>query len=325
MKKLFEGRWKTLKITIALLLGLIFLPITILLLIGWLIHTKVTNRNIKFISLSVIAVFVLFFIPAYILAITRQSPVKPSVKNTTQIAGIAATSNPITIPSSTPTSIPKPTIEPSATPIPLNLEFVKVERVVDGDTISIEGGKVVRYIGIDTPETVDPRKPVQCYAKEASARNKELVEGQIVGLEKDVSETDKYNRLLRYIYKDNILINELLVREGYARSSSYPPDIKYQDKFRLAEQEARDNKRGLWGDVCNVTPTQTKPPTPTPVKNPTGNTQGQQNADPGSYVCNCSKTCPNLSCAEAQYQLNVCGCSQRDADDDGIACDVQCQ
>lgn len=121
------------------------------------------------------------------------------------------------------------------------------------------------------------------------------------------------------------MINELLVKEGYAHSSSYPPDIKYQDKFRLAEQEARKNKQGLWGETCDITPTQTKSPTSTPIKTQTSNSQNQQTPDSGSYVCNCSKTCPNLSCDEAQYQLNVCGCSQRDADDDGIACDAECQ
>lgn len=247
----------------------------------------------------------------------------PTVKNPSQIAGTAITQAPTEVPS------PIPTIEPSATSVPLNLELVSVKRVVDGDTISLENGKVVRYIGIDTPETVDPRKPVQCFGKEASARNKELVEGQIIGLEKDISETDKYGRLLRYVYKGDVLINELLVREGYAHSSSYPPDIKYQEKFRLAEQEASENTRGLWGEACVVTPTVVQA-TKAPTKVQTGGTQGQQSQTQqvpatGSYTCNCSKTCPNMSCAEAQYQLNVCGCSARDADKDGIACDTQCQ
>lgn len=324
IKKLFEGRKKFLTVPTTALLGIILLPITILLLIGWLIYNKVSNNKIKVVSLSIIAVFALFFVAVYISAIVSSNPAKPDIKNNSQIAGIA-TSVPTEVPS------PTPTIEPSATPLPLNLEFVMVERVIDGDTIRIEGGKVVRYIGIDTPETVDPRKPVQCYAKEATARNKELVEGQIVGLEKDVSETDKYNRLLRYVYKDDILINKLLVREGYAHSSSYPPDIKYQDEFRLAEQEAQKNKLGLWGEACSITPT-LSPPSPIPTKKPTtGTVQGQQapiqppSQGAGGYACNCSKTCPNLSCDEAQYQLNLCGCSARDADHDGIACDAQCQ
>lgn len=127
----------------------------------------------------------------------------------------------------------------------------KVARVIDGDTIKLESGETVRYIGIDTPETVDPRRPVGCFGKEASAKNKELVLGKEVRLVKDISETDKYQRLLRYVYAGDIFVNEYLVREGYARASSYPPDVKYQDLFRDAEREAREAKRGLWADgVC---------------------------------------------------------------------------
>lgn len=128
---------------------------------------------------------------------------------------------------------------------------VKVIRVVDGDTIVIENGLKLRYIGINTPESVDPRRPVECFAKEASARNKTLVEGKTIRLEKDISETDRSKRLLRYVYVDNIMVNETLVREGYAYASSYPPDIKYQERLKTAEQEARENNRGLWGS-CEI-------------------------------------------------------------------------
>lgn len=124
----------------------------------------------------------------------------------------------------------------------------KVSRVVDGDTIQLENGQKVRYIGIDTPETVDPRKPVQCFGREASNKNKELVEGKEVHLVKDVSETDKYGRLLRYVYVGDMFVNDYLVRNGYAHASTFPPDVKYQDQFKQAEQEARENKRGLWAD-----------------------------------------------------------------------------
>ena len=133
-----------------------------------------------------------------------------------------------------------------------SIPTVKVTRVIDGDTIEIEGGQKVRYIGIDTPETVDPRKPVQCFGIEASNINKELVEGKNVRLAKDISEIDKYGRLLRYVYVDNTFVNDLLVREGYAHSSSYPPDIKYQNQLTQAEQEAQQNSRGLWS-ACNST------------------------------------------------------------------------
>lgn len=125
-------------------------------------------------------------------------------------------------------------------------DLVKVTRVVDGDTIEIEGGEKVRYIGIDTPETMDPRKPVQCFGVESSKKNKELVEGKTVRLEKDITDRDKYNRLLRYVWLDNTLINLALVEGGFAYSYSYPPDIKYQDKFVTAQKEAREAKVGLW-------------------------------------------------------------------------------
>src|SRR3972149_5779407 len=126
-------------------------------------------------------------------------------------------------------------------------EGVLVSKVIDGDTIEIEGGMKVRYIGIDTPETSHPTKGVQCFGRQATERNRQLVEGKKVRLEKDVSETDKYGRLLRYIWVGEQLVNELLVKEGFAFSSSYPPDVKYQERFRQAEIKARGSNKGLWG------------------------------------------------------------------------------
>ena len=143
---------------------------------------------------------------------------------------------------------PSPSFAPLATETSKKAEnnSVKVIRVVDGDTIEIEGGEKVRYIGIDTPETVDPRKTVQCFGVEASKKNQELVEGKMVRLEKDITDRDKYNRLLRYVYVGDTFINLELVKQGFAYSYSYPPDIKYQDQFVNAQQEAREEKRGLW-------------------------------------------------------------------------------
>lgn len=122
-----------------------------------------------------------------------------------------------------------------------------VTKVIDGDTVQIDGKFTLRYIGVDTPETVDPRRTQQCFGKEAADENKRLVLGKRVTLEKDVSETDRYGRLLRYVYVDGEMINNLLVEKGFAQARSYPPDIKYQEKFRLAEMTARENARGLWG------------------------------------------------------------------------------
>ncbi|MEK7091291.1 MAG: thermonuclease family protein [Patescibacteria group bacterium] len=139
------------------------------------------------------------------------------------------------------------TTPPTSTPSSSLFIDAIVTNVIDGDTFTIEGGKVVRMIGIDTPETVHPSKPVQCYGKEASAKTTELIEGQKIRLEKDVSETDKYNRLLRYIWKGEVLINELLVKEGYAQSSSYPPDIKYQDRFVAPPSKRPETARRVCG------------------------------------------------------------------------------
>lgn len=192
-----------------------------------------------------------------------------------------------------------------------NEDLYLVEKVIDGDTIRLEGGLVVRYIGIDTPEAVDPRKPVQCFAKEASEKNRELVEGKLVSLEKDISETDRYGRLLRYVYSGDGMVNEILVREGFAYSYSYPPDVKNQELFRQAEEEARENNRGLWGAVCSVENQSQNQPT---------------TVSSGKYVCDCSKSCSKIaSCEEAQYQLTVCGCTARDGDGDGLACESSCQ
>jgi micrococcal nuclease len=128
----------------------------------------------------------------------------------------------------------------------------RVIRVIDGDTIevNVEGAiHKVRYIGIDTPETVHPSEPVECFGKEASDKNSELVEGKIVRLEKDVSETDIYGRLLRYVWVGDIFVNDYLVRQGYAYAYTYPPDVKYAEQFAAAQIEARENNRGLWA-IC---------------------------------------------------------------------------
>lgn len=123
---------------------------------------------------------------------------------------------------------------------------VLVTRVIDGDTIEIAGGERVRYIGIDTPETVSPRKPIQCFGKEASQRNTELVLGKNVRLVSDVRDRDQYGRLLRYVYVDDLFINRELIAEGYARIETIPPDVAHAKEFLAAERDARATRRGLW-------------------------------------------------------------------------------
>ena len=128
-----------------------------------------------------------------------------------------------------------------------NNTTVFVTRVVDGDTIEIEGGEKVRYIGVNTPESVDPRRKVQCFGKEASAYNKKLVEGKRVRLGADLEDRDRYRRLLRYVWLGDTMINEKLVQDGYAQVMTIPPNVKYADRFRVAQTEAREAKQGLWG------------------------------------------------------------------------------
>ena len=190
-------------------------------------------RNIRTLWLIIISLFLIF---AGILLVTFSFSTKPQIS-----------------PQSVSTSKPDTEYEAQGETATLGTknvtpqgELVRVTRVVDGDTIEIEGGQTVRYIGIDTPETVHPQKAVECFGREASNKNKELVEGKMVQLEKDISETDKYGRLLRYVYANGVFINELLVKEGFAHASSYPPDIKYQDLLNSAQEEARSQSRGLW-------------------------------------------------------------------------------
>ena len=125
-------------------------------------------------------------------------------------------------------------------------QLIRVVRVIDGDTIEIEDGQKVRYIGINSPELHDPRRPVGCFAKQSYEENKKLVEGKTITMERDISETDKYKRLLRYVWIGDVLVNDYLVRQGFALTSTFPPDVKYETQFLEAETEARENNPGLW-------------------------------------------------------------------------------
>jgi micrococcal nuclease len=184
----------------------------------------------------------------------------------------ACADEPPTTPSLSPraslTASPSSDATPTST-LPPGLTPATVTRVVDGDTIEVEiAGQeyTLRYIGINTPETVDPRRPVECFGREASDFNKQLALGEAVGLEKDVSETDQFGRLLRYVWLGGPstgsgqaeMVNATLVREGYAQASAYPPDVKYQDFFSSLQAEAAGAGRGLWGAVCE--PTTSPPP-----------------------------------------------------------------
>lgn len=252
------------------------------------------------------------------------------------IAGLT-TSSPSRIPSQeqkpTPTvtkEITTPINTPTSTITPKK-DVYKVLKVIDGDTldVSINGRReTLRLIGIDTPETVDPRKPVQCFGKEASDKAKEILNGKSVLLEPDnsQSERDKYNRLLRYvILQDGTNFNKYMISEGFAHEYTYQSNpYKYQSEFKQAERKARENKKGLWSDTaCGSVPSakpqiRTQPKTRQTSQSPAVNT--------GSYSCNCAKLCSQIaSCEEAKYQLNQCGCSARDSDGDGIPCESLCR
>lgn len=145
---------------------------------------------------------------------------------------------------------------------PAGSEIATVTRVVDGDTIEVRitgredgpgagdaeigGVYPVRLIGIDTPESVDPRRPVECFGVEASAAARALLAGASVHLVVDVEEADGYDRLLRYVYLGQEMANARLVVNGYASAYTYPPNIRHSELFVQLEREARESDRGLW-------------------------------------------------------------------------------
>ena len=131
-------------------------------------------------------------------------------------------------------------------------DHARVHRVVDGDTIELTDGRLVRYIGIDAPElrrregthwVVDP----QPFGQEARDANARLVEGKTVRLEYDVQTRDRYGRLLAYVYADGQMVNATLLEAGYARLLTIPPDVRYAERFQRLAEEARRLHRGLWG------------------------------------------------------------------------------
>lgn len=142
--------------------------------------------------------------------------------------------------------IPSPGTIATLTPTrpALARETAQVTQVIDGDTIEVElDGQHyrVRYIGMDTPEVGEP-----FYAAAIEA-NRRLVQGQVVEMEKDVSETDRYGRLLRYVYVGNVMVNEELIRLGMAQVATFPPDVEYAERFLIVQEEAQTQGVGLWG------------------------------------------------------------------------------
>jgi micrococcal nuclease len=143
-------------------------------------------------------------------------------------------------------------------------EDATVTRVIDGDTIEVRIANKrfsVRYIGVDSAEL--NRKPLQCFAKEAQAFNRELVLNKTVRLEKDINETDKFGRLLRYVYlQDGRMVNAELVKNGYALAITYPPDVKYAEPLAALQTQAREAGAGLWTKCAQPAPVPTATPAP---------------------------------------------------------------
>ncbi len=253
--------------------------------------------------------------------------------NSEPSAASASPSGAATAPSPTPTRQPSPSATPSATAEPVlgaaplgPTERAIVLRVVDGDTIEVDRGRGperVRYIGIDTPEAVDPSRPVEWMGPEASAANAALVGGREVVLERDVSETDRYGRLLRYVWVEDagsptgwVFVNLALVAAGYAQVATYPPDVRYAELFLVAQAEARSAERGLWG-----APPSTPTPRPTSAPKPSST---PADCDP-SYPSVCiPPPPPDLDCPDIPYrrfEVLPPDPHRFDADHDGIGCE----
>ncbi len=149
-------------------------------------------------------------------------------------------------------TMPSPGAAESGSPPRARLETTRILRVIDGDTVVTDSGDRIRYIGVDTPETRHPRRPVECLGAEAKETNRKLVEGKVVILETDVSEMDRYGRSLRYVFlpdargRPAFFVNAELAALGLARAKFYPPDISRKKRIREAERSARLAGKGIW-------------------------------------------------------------------------------
>ncbi len=151
-----------------------------------------------------------------------------------------------------------PDIQPS--PEPPDDALPVVTRVIDGDTVELQDGRKVRYIGIDAPEI----NKHDCFATEAKMENARLVLNRSVRLERDVTNTDRFGRLLRYVYVGDTFVNLALIADGFAQVLTYPPDVRFNEQFRTATAEARTAKRGQWGGCQDSEPS----PSPATTKTP---------------------------------------------------------
>ncbi|OIO30850.1 hypothetical protein AUJ77_01750 [Candidatus Nomurabacteria bacterium CG1_02_43_90] len=156
-------------------------------------------------------------------------------------------------------------------------KYYPVTKVVDGDTVTINldgTSETIRLIGINTPETVDPRKPVECFGKQASDEAKTILIGKKVRIEKDSTqgERDKYGRLLAYVFRDDgLFFNEHMIQQGYAYEYTYNKPYKYQTQFKADQVTAQSQGKGLWASgVCDSTVTTSSTSTSTTTTSPSG-------------------------------------------------------
>lgn len=147
----------------------------------------------------------------------------------------------------------KETVVPKQQNQTSNIEYAVVNRVIDGDTVLLEDGRMVRYLYIDTPETVKPDAPVECFGHEAKELNRALVEQREIVMISEQETKDDYGRELRIVFlkgsnltKIESSINAQLVEKGYARAKIYKPNTNYETQFQKLEQEAQSTQRGLW-------------------------------------------------------------------------------
>jgi micrococcal nuclease len=245
-----------------------------------------------------------------------------------QVATVPVQPSPVPTAATNPIVTPSPILDPTLTEtpaqIPPSMVEAQVTNVVDGDTINVlidSQEYRVRYIGVDTPETVHPTLGEEPYGSEASEYNKTLVENQTVFLEKDVSETDQFGRLLRYVWLDNRrMVNALLVAEGYAQVTTFPPDVRHVDFFLELERVAREDELGLWG----LPPEPILLKTPEPLQENIPNSAEGENCDP-SYLEVCiPPPPPDLDCGDiAMKNIRVVGSDPHrfDGDGDGFGCE----
>ena len=150
---------------------------------------------------------------------------------------------------------PLPTASPATETLPSGVD-VEVRKVIDGDTIEVSGGEHIRLIGLDTPETKDPNRPVGCFGKEASRFTESVLPvGTAVRLVGDAEQRDRYGRLLAYVYRksDGLFVNAELLRRGYAQLLTIPPNVAHTDEFAALAREARAGSQGLWS-ACTLLP-----------------------------------------------------------------------